>query len=148
MGSCESIPMKKGEKKDFTGFYQAVITKKDESLRLSFPMLQDHVSSFAGTVKDTKLTGFYAGSSEIIHLLPTEINLAPLTIRSGDGFQLLRDYAEENTTVKRDYEKIVAPGWNSWTITAGQSPRMIVLTNAECIAKDPSFQSCQADNRR
>lgn len=137
MGSCESIPMKKGEKKEFTGYYQAVITKKDESLRLSFPMLQDHVSSFAGTVKDTKLTGFSAGSSGIIHYSPTEINLAPLTIRSGDGFQLLRDYAAENTAVKRDYEKIVAPGWNSWDYYRWTITEDEVLANAERIAKDP-----------
>jgi len=59
-----------------------------------------------------------------------------LTIRSGNGFQILDVYADENRTDKKEIPQEPA-GWNSWDYYRWTITEEEALANAEFIAKDP-----------
>lgn len=136
MGGCESIPAKQARGQEFAGYLQTVFTRKGESLRLSFPIHCDHIPSVRGKVSKGRAESLSAGS-EIRHFSGKNIRLEPLSFRAGDGFQLLRDYADENVKETRDFSRIAVPGWNSWDYYRWTVTEDAVLENAEFIAADP-----------
>lgn len=136
MGGCESIPAKQARGKEFASYLQTVFTRKGESLRLSFPIHCEHIPSVRGKVSKGRAESLSAGS-EIRHFSGKNIRLEPLSFRAGDGFQLLRDYADENVKETRDFSRIAVPGWNSWDYYRWTVTEDAVLENAEFIAADP-----------
>lgn len=137
MGGCRSILTGESAAGDFTGYYQLILTSgESRSLRLSYPLQHDFLASFAGKTGRGRIIGFRAGT-ELHQYSGKRIALPPLTLRTGEGFQLMQEYAEENRGPEKDFRKFVAPGWNSWDYYRWTVTEDDVLENAEFIARDP-----------
>lgn len=137
MGNADAFDLtQKKLKKDFSCALQIMITKKGEQLQLSYPLMCDHIPRFSGIAATGKISDFTAGS-EIKHYSPKTLALEPLTFKSGNGFVLMTEYADENTKEKRDFTPFIEPGWNSWDYYRWTITEDEVLANAEFIAADP-----------
>ncbi len=138
MGGCELRPLtgKGVAASEFHAAIMMLITKKKEQLAVSAPLMGDHIETFTGTAEKGKISGFRAGF-EIKHITSKTIKLKDLSLRTGDGFQSLRTYADENKKLDRDLEPMVSPGWNSWDYYRWTITEDEVLENAEFIAHDP-----------
>ena len=137
MGNAHAIPLDtKKLSQEFDGALQLLITKKDSQLQLSYPLLCEHLPVFTGKAVTGKITALRAGST-IKHFSPKTIKLEPLTFKSGNGFVLMTEYADENTPEKRDFTGMIEPGWNSWDYYRWTVTEEEVLKNAEFIAHDP-----------
>ena len=137
MGGCCSLLLNGSETREFTGYYQLLLTSRGTSLRLSYPLQSDHLASFAGRTGKKQVVGLQAGA-EIRNYSGRKLELPPLCLRTGDGFELMREYAAENGgDSKRDFSELTAPGWNSWDYYRWTVTEDDVLENAEFIAHDP-----------
>ncbi len=136
MGGCAAIPLDKGTKKDFYGAMQLLVTEKGEQLRLSYPLRCEFMPFFSGRAVSGGICDFKTGAV-IKHYSQKKFALEPLTLRTGDGFALMKEYAAENMTEKRDFSELAAPGWNSWDYYRWTITEDEVLENAEFIAADP-----------
>ena len=138
MGECAAIPLKKGVDKDFSGAMQFLLTRRGEQLRLSYPLRCAFMPFFSGTARAGGIRNFKSGGV-IKHYSPRKIKLEPLTLRTGDGFALMREYASENAAgaEKKNFSELAAPGWNSWDYYRWTITEDEVLENAEFIAADP-----------
>ena len=54
MGSCQSLPLNKTEKQDFTGYYQLILTRKGTQLQLAFPLCGDFIEQLAAGFHHTE----------------------------------------------------------------------------------------------
>ncbi len=122
--------------RDFEGSLQCLISENGRQLQLAFPLKCEHIPLFRGHAAKGVITGLKAGS-EIRHYSRRRIALEPLTIRCGDGFELMRRYGRENSSPGRDFSQLDAPGWNSWDYYRWTVSEDAVLENAEFIASDP-----------
>lgn len=135
MGGAESYPAKDAGETPFESYLQTLFTREGETMRLSFPLKCEHIPKVKGIIKNGKAK--IAAGSDINHFDGKQIRLEPLTIRVGNGFQLMRDYASEAVSKPRDFSKLAVPGWNSWDYYRWTINEDEVLENAEFIAKDP-----------
>ncbi len=138
MGGCHLMPLTgKGlQSADFDAALMMLITKKKEQLAVSVPLLGAHLETFGGTAEKGKITSFRAGF-EIKHITSKTIRLKELSLRTGDGFQSLYAYGDENKKIERDLEPMAVPGWNSWDYYRWTITEDEVLENADFIARDP-----------
>jgi len=137
MGGCCSLPLTGSDRQEFTGYYQLLLTSGGTSLRLSYPLQSDHITSFSGRTGKKQVSGLQAGA-EIRNYSGRKLELPELSLKTGDGFELMREYAAENGgDSKRDFSDLTAPGWNSWDYYRWTVTEDDVLENAEFIAHDP-----------
>lgn len=134
-GSTGGIPLTKGTDTDFTGSLFFALTCGGRQLCLSYPMQCGHVPEFFGHAGNGAVTDFKTGS--VLHNYSGKIIvLEPLTIRAGDGFQILDVYGDENRKTEKE-QKVEPAGWNSWDYYRWTITEDEVLANARFIANDP-----------
>ncbi|MCI7643494.1 MAG: alpha-galactosidase [Lentisphaeria bacterium] len=137
MGGCESILLTPERKASFTGFQQLMLSDGDDFLRLSFPLVQKLQTSFNGSVEKGEVKGFSAGSNTMNQNV-LALEAEDLTICYGNnGFNMMKAYAVENKTVEKDFDHLIARGWNTWDYYRWTITEDEVLSNAEFIARDP-----------
>ncbi|MEG1980031.1 MAG: hypothetical protein RR060_04860, partial [Victivallaceae bacterium] len=137
MGGCESILLTPERQASFIGFQQLMLSDGDDFLRLSFPLVQKLQTSFTGGVENGEVIGFSAGSNTMNQNV-LELEAEDLTICHGNnGFNMMKAYAVENKSVEKDFDYLIARGWNSWDYYRWTITEDEVLSNAEFIAKDP-----------
>ena len=136
MGGCRAIPLQDKQRQEFTGFYQMLFSKQGTQLQLSYPLCSSFLECFKGTAQKGKVTNLEAGAL-IRHCSLRKLELAPVTLRVGNGFDLMKEYARENCpTQKKDFSELTTPGWNSWDYYRWTVTEDEVLENAEFIARD------------
>lgn len=133
MGKCRIFRAPVNEADEFESFYNCVLSDENSSLMLSHPLKQTQMAKFGGRVYGDKLD--IAVIYQIDHCNCTDVTFPPLTVEYGSPFEMLRQYADDNTEVKKQF----APpecGWNSWDYYRWTVSEAEVLKNAEFIAKD------------
>ena len=136
MGGCQSLLLNSAARREFEGYYQLLLRRGDDSLRLSYPLQSKFLASFVGATGKNRVSELRAGST-IKNYSGRELELPPLSFRPGNGIELMLDYAEENRTSEKDFRDMTSPGWNSWDYYRWTVTEDDVLENAEFIAADP-----------
>ncbi len=137
MGGCNSILTESlRAEQPFKSSFQHVITRDGVSLQFSHRLMQKDLSYISGTAAKGKVRKLVV-ETELGDRDAGEVAAEALTVRlSGDGFALMRGWADENVEVVKE-PKLVKPGWNSWDYYRWTITEDEVLENAEFIAADP-----------
>ena len=134
MGKCSIRRAPVAETEDFESFYNCILSNKNTSLVLTHPLAQSQMAEFCGKLDGDKM------SLDVVYLMDNcsamQIEFPATGFEIGSPFEILRQYAEENTEVKREFSA-PEPGWNSWDYYRWTVSEDEVLKNAEFIARDP-----------
>ena len=136
MGRAQSVRFPAEEETPLRSFHNCVLTSGGESVVLSTPLRQSYDNCFTGRAAGELLLDFRL----TYELRPgglADPEFDPVTAVSGDPFEILRDYAEENAGGGRDLAAPPACGWNSWDDCRWTVTEDEVIRNAEFIASDP-----------
>ncbi len=136
MGGCRICNLPSESRRELTFFYNCCLTKDGETVMVSLPLSQRSDNQMSCVADGGELSGF-AVDFELKHNDLRELEFDPVRIESGDGFAMLREYADASCEVERDFSKPMAAGWNSWDYYRWTITEEEVLKNAEFIARDP-----------
>ena len=135
-GGCEVKDLRKAsETKELWGESVVSITRNGVTMQLSTPYHAGFNAKFtclSGKLKVENCTI----TSDINYYGSTDIALPVLSIREGDGYQLLESYGDENAPAGKEFKDPVC-GWNSWDYYRWTITEEEVLKNAEFIKNDP-----------
>ena len=129
------FPVKEGKK--FEGRHWSSMTLNGETLLMHTPLNQKYDNFFRGQGVGRYLLNWRCDFEFHHNDLPRETTFDPLTIESGNGFEILERYGDESCEVKRDFSQQPECGWNSWDYYRWTVTEEEVLKNAAFIAADP-----------
>ncbi len=136
MGGCRAFPLQEKQKQEFIGYYQMLLSKEGRQLQISFPLQSQFLECFKGVANQGRVAKWEVGTT-IRNYSQRKIELSPLTLRVGNGFELMQNYAKDNGPAqKKDFTELTTPGWNSWDYYRWTITEDEVLENAEFIAHD------------
>ena len=133
---CSSYKLDSEQENDFQGYFLCTISQDGIQTQFSTSLKCKHLLSFAGTAQKGEISNFSAGA-EVRFYSGEEIELEPLQMQSGQGFAMLKQYADENKSEKKNFSEPVTSGWNSWDYYRWTITEDDVLENADFIAADP-----------
>ena len=137
MGRCLTAEFPVKQPRTLEGRYYSALSRGGETVIAATPLAQHYDNYFRSTAEGGKMTGWRI-DFELLHLDPPgHIEFDPVTLRSGNGLEILERYAEDNAEVKHDFSKQPEYGWNSWDYYRWTITEDEVMKNAEFIAADP-----------
>ncbi len=136
MGGCLSTDLCKASAFNaFESVSLTSVTRNGQTLVISTPLKGEHPVVVKGEAGPGKIRGL-AVIAELPHYSGVNIDILPVTLRSGDGFAIFEEYSAENREVDKTFTAPPA-GWNSWDYYRWTITEEEVLKNAEFIANDP-----------
>ena len=111
------------------------ITRNGVTMQLSTPYHSGFNAKFTCVTGKLKVENCTIPSN-IDFYGSTDLTLPVLSVREGDGYQMLESYGSENAPAGKEFKDPVC-GWNSWDYYRWTITEEEVLKNAEFIKKDP-----------
>ena len=137
MGRAAAACYPVAQSRDFQGRHYTALTCGKETVLMTTPLNQRYDNFFRGHCVGRFLLDLRCDFEFHHNDLPEVTVFDPLTIGSGDGFEILERYADDNAEVKRDFSGKPECGWNSWDYYRWTITEEETLRNAEFIAADP-----------
>ena len=137
MGRCLTAEFPLEEPRAFRGRHYSALTRHGSTVMMTTPLGQRYDNRFYGAGEGKKMTCWRI-DFELLHLDPEQtVRFDPVTIRCGNGIEILERYGDENAEVKKDFSTPPECGWNSWDYYRWTITEDEVMKNAEFIAADP-----------
>lgn len=129
------IPVR--ESQEFQARHYSALTCGGETVLMTTPLRQKYDNFIRGTAAGPYMLRWRCDFEFLHNDLPEYTEFDEITIRCGNGFELLENYGDANTGVKRDFSQKPECGWNSWDYYRWTITEEETLRNAEFIASDP-----------
>lgn len=137
MGRCAVTCLPVKESRSFQGRHYSALTGNGETVIVTTPLGQKYDNFFRGQAVGSLMLRWRCDFEFHHNDLPEETVFDPVTFHSGNGFEILEKYGEDNCEVKRDFSQKPECGWNSWDYYRCTVSEEEVLKNAAFIAADP-----------
>ncbi|MBQ7694075.1 MAG: HD domain-containing protein [Lentisphaeria bacterium] len=137
MGRCQAAVFPVEAEPAFAGRHFAALTRKGETVLLTTPLNQQLDNFFRGQGTGKLLLDLRCDFEFRHNDVSGQVGFDEITLRRGDGIELLEAYGEANAEVKRDFSVRPECGWNSWDYYRWTVTEDEVIENAEFIAADP-----------